>query len=283
MAELNIAANAPPIWLTKNFFNRFSAENSGITVSTGEAFKERPIDFVRETKWTSVGSSDGSPETYAGKLFESTAQTVRSVDFIALLGINLKNFIFQYSDDNGATFTTLPELNFPATSPVADFSGTDKLVTLASPVDIDLFQIIATDVQAGTGTEKEISEIILATANFQPSKGFVKYEKAYEDQVKTVKLADGSIDSTNLFRGDAGFDFYRSSMSFMGVSQAQRELFLARKRDTDPFVIFPEPGNVPADAFFCRFRPSSFKEKYISMHRAAGYEIKFDLEELGKA
>lgn len=274
MTLINQAVRAEPIFLSNNFLNR----DAVIAVTLGDSIKERAFDMTRSSKWVSIGSVASQEETYDARLFLGSGQFIRSVDFIALLGINLRRFIVEYSSDDGVNWFTFDPPNGDKTG--ADFTEEDLILSIASPVDVNRIRIRATETQAGTGTDKAIGDIVVAKVTLQPARGLGTYEKNPEDNIKTVIMADKSIDYAALQRSDDSFEFYRATISFLGVTQAQRDLIRAIKTDIGPFLFVPEPGDIPGDMFICRIAPSSYRERYMDKSKIH-YMINFDIEEIG--
>lgn len=275
---LNIAAGAPPAFLSKNYLNRDAYDQSGIEVSTGDAFKHRAFDMTRSSKWVSVASSDAVTETYNARMYEGALQVSRTVDVIALLGINLKNFLVEYSNNDGASWTTVPGLDYQVG--VADFSGTDKIAALASSITFNRLRVSMYRTQTAN-QEKELGELIVAALTYQPTAGMSTFRPEPDENVKTVVLADGTIDYTHIYRSDDSFEMQRFQVAFAAVSQTVRDALRAIKRDINPFLFWPEPGDDVPEVYLCRIAPDSFRAAYLSLRRAAGYNISMTVEEVG--
>jgi len=273
MAQAIITAGAAPIFLTKNYLNR----DAVVAVSTGDAFKHRAYDMTRTSKWVSLGSDDSTTETYDARLFEGSAQSTRAVDFVALLGINLKNFKLEYSSNDGSTWATL---GTDYSVGVNNFTGEDHIITLVTAVDINRIKLTAYKTQTAD-QDKEVGELLVCALRLQPTSGLFRYKKSFRDNVKSIQMADGTLDYTYVFRSDDSFEIYGASVEWRGISQAQRDLMRAIKASPEPFVWYPEPGDVKADAFLCRIVPDSYDEEYVSKYRGAGYAISFSVEEIG--
>jgi len=268
-----LTVKAAPLFLTKNYLNGFSV----VTVSSGDGFKQRAFDMTRTSAWTSQGfsTSPTTPQTYNARLFEGSAQVLRKINFIAILNTNIKRFKLEFSATDGAPFTIFDGLDFTA----SDFTGADKLVSLASDVDANRILLTVTEIQSGS--EVSVGDIVIGELLLQTAQGMTTYNKRYRDSVKTIQMADGSMDYTYILRSDTSHEFYSSSVAFRGVSQANRDLLRAIKTQQDPFIFVPEPGDVPGDMFLSRITPNSYDETYISMERSAGYGISFGVEEIG--
>ena len=275
MAAADITSDAPPIFLTRNFLNSFAS----VTVSKGDFSKARAFDFTRTSKWISLGSSVSESETYQAALKEGTAEAIRSVNFIALLGINLRRFIIETRPTAAGAFVTVPGGDQTG----ADFTASDLVLPLASNIDVESIKVTATETQAGTGNDKEIGDIIVATLQFQPIRGMFNYRRRYIDNVKTIELADGTKDYTYLYHTDDSFEFFMASISFRAITLAQRDLFLALRRNRNSFIFYPFPGNTVGDIFPCRIVPDSYEEEPLTkgIRAKSGFEIEFEIEEIG--
>lgn len=266
----SLVANAAPLFLTKNYLNGFAI----VAVTTGDDFKHRAFDMTRGSAWTTQGFSAPTPQTYNARLFEGSAQALRSINFAAILNTNIKRFKLEYSATDGAPWTIFNGMDFTG----SDFSGTDKLVSLAANVDANRILLTVTQIQSGS--EVSVGDIVLGNLRLQPATGFTSYRKRYRDNVKTIKMADGSLDYTYIRRSDSSHEFYSATVEFK-MSQAQRDLIREIKVSQEPFVFVPEPGDVPGDMFLCRIAPNTYKESYLSLHKGAGYLISFKVEEIG--
>jgi len=266
-----LTADAAPLFLTKNYLNGFAA----VIVTTGDDFKARAFDMTRGSAWTSQGFSSPSPQTYDARFFEGSAQALRKVNFVAILNTNAKRFSLASSDDNSIPTSIIPGFDFTG----SDFSGTDLLISLASDIDINRILLSVTEIQSGS--EVSVGDLVFGELLLQPALGMSTYRKRYRDNVKTITMADGSMDYTYIRRSDSSHEFYSSAVGFRGVTQAERDLLRAIKVSQDPFVFVPEPGNVPGDMFLSRISPDTYEESYVSMERSAGYGISFGVEEIG--
>jgi len=282
VASRILTANAPPIFMSRNYLNRGALENADISVlqdggATGSsAFLHRLYDMTRSSYWASLGSNDSKQEVITAGLYTGAAKVNLAFDFVAVLGHNLASWKLQYKPTAGS-FTDLPALDFTGTPD----TQTDTFASLAAAVNAEDIRIIANTVQGGGGGEKQIAEIIIALTSFQPDKAPYRYDRSYQDNVKTIKMADGSLDFTHIFRSDDSAEFWRAALGWRAISQAQRDLFRLEKKRVAPFIFYPEPGTIPGDIFLVRIRPDSYRDGYMSLNRDAGYEIEMELEEVG--
>jgi hypothetical protein len=275
--SVSLAAGAAPIFLDGPYINTECLNAGGLSVSSGDAFKHRVFDFVRDTQWTTQGEdTDGVSSTYDAKLFRGSTQTPQTINFIALLNINLKRFKVEYRLGGGA-FAVVPGLDYTG----ADFTGTDLLVALAADIDADELLLTATHTQTAN-EEKAVGGFIVGQVLSQPSRAMASDDQAPQDTILTVVLGDGSIDDTAMLRGDDGFSFERSSLSWVGVPRADvDDLNALRGRG---FVYVAEPGDRQQDVFYCRFKPGSVRLSRTTPDRTRdAWNFSADLEELGGA
>jgi hypothetical protein len=118
---------------------------------------------------------------------------------------------------------------------------------------------------------------------YQPTKGMTNYKSTHPDNVKTVVLADGTLDETLVLHADGSFTLFRASVGFRGLSLSEVETFEAHKNDTANriFLFWPEPGDVPDEFYQGRIAPGSFDAEYLSLEKTAGYSLDFEFEEMG--
>lgn len=271
MSQISVAAGAAPAFLSKNYIN-----GDGPTVVTsGDDYKHRAYDMVRASAWTSAGSSQGDSQTYDQRLFEGGGQVSRSVDFVAILGHNLQRFIVQYSANDGGSWTTFAGSDYTG----SDYSGADLLLSLAAPVTMNRIRIVATHVQSAT--EKSIGDFVVGLGTFQPDRGMSEYERSPRSIEKRLEMADGSIDTTNIYRADAGHIFEDVSFGFRGISNADRTSFRDLLAGDGPYLMIPEPGDQQGEVFIGRIIRDSYRERYSSMDRSTGWTLAFGVEEVG--
>ena len=106
MAQLNLNAAAPTVFLSKNYLNRHAYDGGVISVVSGDAYKHRLFDMDVRAIWTSVGSNDSTTEVIEFELWMDNSRTMRSVDYLAVMNHNVKHIKIETSDDNGASWTS---------------------------------------------------------------------------------------------------------------------------------------------------------------------------------
>lgn len=275
--QISLLAGAPPAFLSKNYANKDVVKYGGfLQASTGQAFAYRLLDMDPYSYWTSAGSTDAITETIDGQIYEGAGQAARDVDFVGLLNTNVKNFKIEYSTDNGATFTPFTGANHMAGPGIAT---EDFLVSLAAPVvGVNRWKVSALTVQSGT--EKIIGTLVLGLGSFQLSKPFESYSKRAREQVRTIELGDGTLDTTYIKRSAASYEYYEASGMVTNLPQAELRQVEALKRSGAPFLFVPEPGDVQRDVFLSLFS-GVLPRSYSALFKGSGYDVAFSVREIG--
>lgn len=272
---VDLTALAPSIFLSKNYLNRHAYNGGQLSVSSGDSFKHRLFDMDPASYWTSLGSDDVTNETIEFQLWQAGGQTMREVDFIGVFNHNIKKMKIETSDDNGITWTTRYDLD--------NITETDTRVNTASLYDADRVRFTLYTTQTAD-QEKQIGDIVIAAATFQASLPPTVYNrKAPRVSHKTASLGDDSIRRAYVFRSDASYHFYETTMGFALVPESERQDFRAVLLGRNEFLWYPEPGDRTGDIFLCQAAPGTYQDNYQSNNKNSGYMIAFDLEELGGA
>lgn len=280
MPQLTLTAGAKPAFLSKNYVNRDAKAAGDLVVSTGDAVKHRLYGMDFTAQWTSASSNDSTNETITVGLYQGSLQTSRVIDFIALMNVNLKNFLLEYSNDNGATYTTVTGFNYQ--SGVADFAGTDHIVALAASITANKLRLTMYKTQTANA-EKLVGGFVAALATMQTTNEFTKYEPMREETRRDVKMADGSMAYGVQYRADNSFEFYECKVGWRFVTTAELATFVTVKNTVEPVLFYPEPGDVVRGLYLGRLRPRTFKYPYSSTYKGAGFDVDFEFEEVGGA
>lgn len=277
---INQAAKAPPAFFSRPYINKDSLDAGGIVVSSGDSYRKRLYDMVRETQWTSAGEdTDGVEASIDAKFYIGATQNPQAVDCIALMNHNLQRFIVEYSL-SGGSWTTVPGLDFTATDYTAsDYSDADLILSLAAPITMDRLRVRATHTQT-PNQEKLVGLLLPLSALFQPTKGGILTPQP-EESVVTVELADMSKDMTTFLRGDAGFVYERWDVNFPGLPIAELANFKARRGAR--FTFMPQPGDAETDIFVCRFVPGTMRYPWSTPANRNYVNFSGRIEETGGA
>jgi hypothetical protein len=273
--SVNLAAKANPLFLTRNYVDSSCVIAA---LNNSQAYVPRGYDMTEETVYTSVGSSDSIYEEYAVQFYEGSVLARRTVDFIAILGTNLKNFVVEWRlNDTGSSWATLAGLDYGVG--VQDFALGSLLIQLAAPVDMD--QIRLGMYRVRTGTEKYFQNFFVGQTAFQPARGLSSYQPAEdESNRRTTQLANGLKSESATLRSDGAYIVRAAHMGFRGVSAADRLQFRTLRRQLRALTVFPFPGDDPTVAYMGRFQPGSFRDPYLVMGAPeAGYAVDFAIEE----
>lgn len=280
MPQLTLTAGAHPAFLSKNYVNRDSHKAGDLVVSTGDSVKNRLYQMDFTAQWTSAGSSDATTETITIGLYQGSSQISRTIDFLALYNINLKNFVLEYSNDNGITWTTVTGFNYAQGT--ADYADDDLVVALAASITANKLRLTMTRTQTANA-EKLVGGIVAALATMQSTNAMSKYEPNREENRRDVRMADGSISYGVQYRADNSFEFYDCKVGWRFVTAAELATFVSVKNTVEPVLWYPEPGDVVRGIYLARIRPKSFKYPYSSTYKGAGFDVDFDVEEVGGA
>lgn len=277
----SVSAGAPPIFASRNWLNG----DCVVTVTqdgnaTGaDAFKHRAYDMVTGTHYTSVGSDDTKAEEYSVLFKDGSAETPRSVRVIALLGINLKNFVVEYKV-GAADWAAFSGLEYNAGIGGQNFSGTDKVVVLETAVQPDQVRVRMFTTQL-PDQEKVVTNLLFADLIFQPANGFLHYEPLDDDSNRrTLGLINGFKSESIMLRSDNDYEIRACAVSIRAESDDRTE-FRALKRRRSAVTFIPFPYDEPGLVYTGRVRPGSYREPYFKPPvRSAGYRVSFEFEEL---
>ncbi len=278
MAQITLTAGANPAFLSKNYVNRDSNVAGDLVVSSSDLLKHRLYDNDFTAIWASSGSDDTVTETITVGLYEGSLQTSRSIDFFALMAVNLKNFIIEYSADNGLAWTTVSGANYAVAT--ADFAGTNLILSLSSPITANKLRVTMYRTQSAN-QEKQIGGFIAALGTFQTVMGMTLYDPTRNEMRKVVEMADGSKSYGSIYRSDNSFEFYSAKVGWRFVTTAYRTLLREVKNSVQPVLWYPEPGDAVQEIFLVMVKAGSFKDPYSTTYKGAGYDIELELDEVG--
>lgn len=275
MAALNRDTGAPPAFLSKNYVNSDAKNNGGtFTATTNQGQIERVYDGDPYSYWEDANGVDGESQVITIDLYEAAAAASRSIDLVALLNVNLKNFKVEYFNGTWNIFT-----GADYQSGVANFSAEDLIISLASPVTgVTQLRITMTHTQTAN-QKKKVGEIVAALADYQMARPFDRYDKDFEEMRRIVRLGNGSEDVVRTKRSAVSYEWYRASVFFSLVSETERDVLRRIKREGKHFLWYPEPGERKRDIFYCRFE-GAWKDRYSSPFKGAGFDVGFTVREV---
>jgi hypothetical protein len=275
--SLDLTAAGGPIFASRSRINTDSRDYGAFAASSMQALLERIVDGDPESYWHSAVASDAATETIDASVQLATNQASQQVDFVALQNINLKNFKLEYSNDNGVTFAIVPGFDYQVGT--ADNALTDLIksftVITANLFKLTMYRTITPN------EEKQVGGIYACLSTVQLTTGGMdKYDKKFREEIRTVRLGDGTRSDEVVLRSAVSHDHWGGVINLDLVSKAERDLLRTIKRTGKAFTFVPEPYDVPRDVFTTLFK-GPWSDRYKSAFKGAGYEIDFSLEEAG--
>lgn len=277
MSALDLTVKAPPVFLSANKLTRYADQNSDLVLSSGLTLRHRLYDMDPAGAWAGENANDAVDETAEFGLWKPGAQMSQDVDFLAVLGHNLKAFDWDLSDDDGVTY---PGANQQAsTLQTADY----KINSLAAVIPADKVKLTMHTTQTAS-QYKQVGALVVAEALLQMSTGMSLFKKQPPRvKARTATMHDGSIRSSYIYRSDASLAFRNFAVGFKGLPEAEADALEAILLGADPFIFYPEPGNRPANMYQGRVVPGTYTRDYVALSRSGGELVTFDFEETGGA
>ncbi len=267
--------DAGPIFLTRSRINTQSRDFGTFTATSMQALLRRIVDGDRESFWHSATGDDLTTEVLEFTVQLRSAKIARPINFVALSGINWKNFKVEWKAGAGS-FAIIPGFNFTVTENTdADiFKTFTKIIPDTYKITIDSTFAATPDVQKILGSFYPANEVL------QLSRGFQTYRKSFREKVRKQQVGNGKEFVQYRFRSAVSYEHYQADVVFNLVPRSERNILRQIKREGDPFVWIPEPITVLEDIFTCRFgRP--WTDSYESMNTEAGYTIPNQIKEVG--
>lgn len=279
MAQITLTAGSPPAFLSKNYVNRDSKNNSGLTVTSNDSIKDRLYDMTHASLYASAGSSDGNEQIITCIFYEGSSVASRPFDFIALLNNNYKNFIVEYKETEVSEWATVhASLDFTE----SDNSNTDLVISLASTITATSVRIRCNNT-IDADEEKQLGVFIVALGTFQTANSMSKFIPKPTENVKALKMLDGTYDESAIYRDTASFTMYSWAVMWRFVGDSERNNFNVVRTGIDPFLFYPEPGEQVEEIYLSRMKRGTFKEPYSITNKGAGRNISFTAFEVGGA
>lgn len=273
--DLTIAGG--PIFASRSRVNSESRDYGVFVASTMQSLMARIIDGDPESYWHSATGDDNTAETLDISFQQREAPISRSIDLVVMQNINLKNFVLEYSNTGGAPFTTVP--GFDYNTGFADNALPDLIKTF-TPITANILRLrmfktfIADDLKRVGGLIAALGTLQLVTG------GMAKYDKKFRENMRSVKLGDNGRSDELIKRSATSYEHFGASVEITLATRTERDAIRAIKRDGRPFIFIPEPFDVPRDVFSCLFK-GAWADSYQSSYKGAGYQIGFNIEEVG--
>jgi len=277
MAVWTLTTEAYPIFASKNYLTQDAIDYGTFTAEEMTALISRVIDGDPFSYWQGSTAVD-TDEVIVGPFSfnQGSALIARSPDLIILQNINWKNFVGEWSTD-ASTWATITGLDYAFG--VANNALTNLIV---NPSNISLakylrFRVTHTIV---ANAKKKVGGIIACLGVVQPAGGFMDYKVKNRESVREVELGDKTISREYIMRSGASYEFWGASFTLPIVTTAELALLRTIKRDGDPFVLIPEAGAIPGDAYLCHF-DGAWGHEYENPVRSVGYSISVKVKEVG--
>lgn len=279
MSQITLTSGSPPAILSKNYINRDSFNNSGITVSSNDAIKDRIYDMTPASLWASAGSSEGAEASVTVTFYEGANIKARSVDFIMLLGNNFKTFIVEYQAVEAGAWATF---NASADFLLSDNAETNFVLSVSSSISMVAIRVRCTNT-IGAVAEKQLGVFVAALGTFQTANSMSKFVPKTIENIKSLRMLDGTYEEIAIYRDAVSFTMREWSVMWRFVSDSERNNWHTVRTSADPFLWYPEPGEQVEEIYLSRIKRGSFKEPYSTTFKTAGRDISHTIVEVGGA
>lgn len=274
--SLDFTTGASPIFLSRNFLTIDSENANDLIATSGQAYVHRLYDMdPANTYWTSVGSSDVVTEVITLGFYLGATNVSVVLDTIAVLNTNLKNFLMEYSNDGGATYTTVSGWDYTS-SPNA---ATDIANQLGASITANKIRITMTTTLVANA-EKQIGLLIFALASFQ-AKAMLTYTPARKTTKKEVIMADGTKDFSYIEWTDVTYELYQAKVKWQNLSASDRANLRTIATQTAAFIWWPEPGDLIEEVYLATMISGSYVESYSSEYKGSGRDVEMGIESVG--
>lgn len=277
-------AGAPAIFLSIPYVNSFADTAGQIVATSMQALVHRIYQMDPTAYWQgALGASDSNTEVIVMGLYSGSAQIAVSLDSFILLNHNLNNFLLEYCTDyvpgvGGAAGTG----TWQTIENVTGQAGVDYQNFLASPIAaVNGLRLTMYTTGPTANQEKKLGNFIAALATFQLSKPPTRFTARPSQNVKEVELADKTKDRTFFYWSDNSFTLNDLSFDHSLMPAADKDNLDALFAAPDPFLCYPEPGDVPRALYLCNLDPNSYDPIYYGQWKGAGYNLPFKLRQAG--
>lgn len=272
---LNLNSKAPPVFLSAPYINRHTNKGGDLVVSSGTDLRKRLLDMDPASQWSGDNADDGVDETLTAGFWLPGFQTSYDVDFIAVLGHNLKAFDIKLSNDNGGTY--------PTTYNYTDQTANYVIKNVGTAVAADKLQLVAHTTQ-DEDDYKKIGCLIAASVLLQSPLPMNLFEpQPFRVRPREARMYDNSTRRSFIRRSAAKTYFRDFRVAISGLTESQADDLEAILMDPDPFLFYPEPGDKPRNIYLGQADPQTVHRRYVHLSRSGGEMITFDFEEAGGA
>ena len=277
MATLTLTAEGYPIFASRNWIGQESIDYGTFTVTEMDTLIDRIIDGDRFSYWSGSSESDAVTVTMNFDFRKGSILYQRTFDLVILQNINWKNFLVEYSADNGATWATVTGLDYS----VSNNTATDIITNIAAGLTGHMLRIsIYTTFASTPNAAKKCGGVIVCQSALQLAGGFLEFKVKNRENIREVMLADGTISREIIQRSATSYEFFEASFDCPIVTAAELALLRTIKREGFPFIFIAEPGVAPYDAYLCHFS-GAWGHSYENAVRSIGYAIPMKVKEVG--
>ena len=259
-------AGPEPKFFDKNFVDEAATK----TASTGQATVDRIFDRDNELKWQSAGSNDTIQESIQVDFKSGGIALPRKVDFLAVLGHNLKSFKFQH--DPGTGFIDTP--GAAATAETQDFT-----LFPITEVAADGIKLLMDTTQTAN-QEKKVGEVLALKRLFEAptDEAFDRLGIERRPVAKITRMLDDGVIVNQLRWAGNRVDRYAASLGFRRLAKSNLDSILAVVRK-GVFTIQPEPDERPDEFFLVTALPGGWRQSYTSRFKQVGFNLDIRVEE----
>lgn len=289
-AVFTTAAGAPPAFLSASYVRKDCDTAGQVVASSGQTLAYRIYQMDPTAQWTgTLGADDTKTETITVGLYAGSAQATRSIDCVFLLGHNIDAFKVEYCADytpgTGGAAGTGTWATFVDKS-AGGQAGADYFHQLSSPVSANGLRLTMTKTSPAN-QQKLLGCFIAALSTFQPGESTtpdrppMKFVATPAATFAEVINADKSRNRTYFYWSDNSFLLNHLAFDFDLLADADKTQFDALMGQVDPFLVWPEPGDVPGSVYLCIPSPGVYAPDYSTDWKGAGRRFKFECQQVG--
>lgn len=276
MGQYDIAAGAFPIFASRNYLNNETETYGTFTTTEMSSILNRIFDGDPNSYWQGSSSSDSTTVTITFTFNNKSAIVSRTIDMIAFLNINWKNFTVK-SSSNGVTYALITGLDYSAT----DYADDDLIVNVTAGIATKYIQIAITTTQVADA-KKKLGQAFFTLGTFQATEGYADYQRVLKERgnLRVQIMADGRQRQERLKYSGASSKFIESTFDLVNLTEAQLVLLRTMERDNLPITFFSQPGDVKRDVQHS-WISADMPDAYENPLRTAGYRVTVKLTEVG--
>lgn len=255
---------AEPKIYTKNYVSADCTINLSHTPSSFP----NAYDRDKESQWVTSGANDDATLVSVEVIFkEGSVQVQRTIDRLMLINHNWKDFTVYYHD--GADYQTWQA--------VTGETDSTTILTLASHTTGQIkIEVTATQT---ADAEKAIGELIACALQSDIGRDMVSYEVVYNSNATALRMGDGGVQQQYKRFSPNRFEKYEARVAFEFIAESKLEELYGIKKEGQPFLWQPESVSRPDEVFLVNWL-DTWKYKYLSTNKGAGFRLEFTITEL---